>query len=174
MSQVCCSQSPCPCARPLLTHALTGDIQTLKGRSGSVSVGPLGPGAHKVLFEPSEHLWQLLGLILNVVLPLLPSCWIFSFALWHVVSFFGGIQHSPVDGSSAVSCNFGVLAEDEYMSCSAIFKLLLSEHVISTWFNFFSPKGSKPEKRHWSGLLACSFFRINWESVQRQINKSPV
>ena len=35
-------------------------------------------------------------------------------------------------------------------------------------------KGSKPEKRHWSGLLACSFFRINWESVQRQINKSPV
>ena len=37
---------------------------------------------------------------------------------------------------------------------------------------FFSPKGSKPEeKRSWSGLLACSFFRINWESVQRQISK---
>ncbi|XP_069429086.1 transforming acidic coiled-coil-containing protein 1 isoform X31 [Ovis canadensis] len=35
-----------------------------------------------------------------------------------------------------------------------------------------SPKGSKPqEKRSWSGLLACSFFRINWESVQRQISK---
>ena len=103
MSQVCCSQSPCPCGRPLLTHALTGDTQTLKGRSGSVSVGPLGPGAHKVLFEPSEHLWQLLGLILNVVLPLLPSCWIFSFALGHGVSFFGRIQHSPVNGFSAAS-----------------------------------------------------------------------
>ena len=33
----------------------------LKGRSGSVSVGSLGPGVHKVLFEPSEHLWQVWG-----------------------------------------------------------------------------------------------------------------
>ena len=43
-----------PCDRPLLTCAATGDTQTLKGRSGSVSLGSLGPGAH-VLFEPSEH-----------------------------------------------------------------------------------------------------------------------
>ena len=42
--------------RPLLTHTSTGDTQTLKGRSGSVSVG--SPGVHKFLFEPSEHLWQ--------------------------------------------------------------------------------------------------------------------
>ena len=28
---------------------------SLKGRSCSVSVGPLGTGAHKVLTEPSEH-----------------------------------------------------------------------------------------------------------------------
>ena len=33
------------------------------------------------------------------------------------VSFFGGIQNSPVDGCSATSCNFGVLAgEDECTS----------------------------------------------------------
>ena len=32
------------------------------------------------LFEPSEHLWGILGLSLNVILPLLPSCWGF-FAL---------------------------------------------------------------------------------------------
>ena len=31
--------------------------------------------------EPSEHLWWVWGLILNVILPLLPSCWGFSFAL---------------------------------------------------------------------------------------------
>ena len=37
--QVCCSQSPHPCGRPLLTHASNGDIQTLKCRSGSVSPG---------------------------------------------------------------------------------------------------------------------------------------
>ena len=40
----------------------------------SVSVGPLGPGAHKVLFKPSECLWRAWGLILNVIFPLLPSC----------------------------------------------------------------------------------------------------
>ena len=67
VSWVCLSQSPCPHGRPLLTHASTGDAQTLKGRSSSVSVGLLVLGAHKVLFEPSEHLWQVWGLILNVI-----------------------------------------------------------------------------------------------------------
>ena len=51
--QVCCTQSPCSWSRPLLTRISTEDTQTLKGRSGSVSVG--SPGVHKVLFEPSEH-----------------------------------------------------------------------------------------------------------------------
>ena len=36
--QVCCSQSPCPCSRPLLLRASAGDTKTLKGRSGSVSL----------------------------------------------------------------------------------------------------------------------------------------
>ena len=41
----------------------------------------------------------------------------FSFALGGGVSFFGGVQHSPVNGCSAASCNFGILAgEDERMS----------------------------------------------------------
>ena len=40
----------------------------------------------------------------------------FSFALGCGVSFFGGIQHSPVDGYLAVSFNVGVLAgEDEHI-----------------------------------------------------------
>ena len=65
---------------------------------GSVSVESLGPSAHKVLFDPFKCLWQVWCLILNVISPLLPSCWGFSFALGCGVSFFGGIQHSPVDG----------------------------------------------------------------------------
>ena len=44
--------------------------ETLKGRSVSVSVG--SPGVHKALFEPSESLWWVWDLILNVILPLLP------------------------------------------------------------------------------------------------------
>ena len=70
-TQVCCTQSPCPCGRPLLTCTSTKDVQTLKDKSGSVSVG--SPDVHKVLFEPSEHLWQVWGLILNATSPLLPS-----------------------------------------------------------------------------------------------------
>ena len=41
-SQVCCSQSPCPCIRPLLTRASSGDTQAVKGQSGSVSYGVPG------------------------------------------------------------------------------------------------------------------------------------
>ena len=114
---VCCTQSPCPCGRPLLTCTSAGDTQTFKGSSGSVSVGSLSPGAQKVLFEPSEHLWKVLSLILNTISPLLQFCLGFSFALGRGVSFFGEIQHSPVDGCSAVSRNFGVLeGEDERTS----------------------------------------------------------
>ena len=79
-------QSPCPCDRPLLTHTSAGDTQTLRGRSGSVSVG--SPGVHKVLFEPSKCLWKVWGLILNAILPLLLSFWGFSFALGHGAFFF--------------------------------------------------------------------------------------
>ena len=55
--QVCCTQSPCPCSRPLLTCTFIGATQTHKGRSGSVSVG--SPGVHKALFEPSKYFWQV-------------------------------------------------------------------------------------------------------------------
>ena len=76
--------------------------QTLKHKSASVSVE--SPGARKVLFEPSEHLWWVWGLILNAISPLLPCFWGFSFALGCAVYFFGGIQYSPVNSSSAESC----------------------------------------------------------------------
>ena len=62
--------------------------------------------------------------MLNVISPLLPSCWGFSFALGCGVSFFGGLQHSLVNGCSASSCNFGVLAgEDE---CTSFYSAILS------------------------------------------------
>ena len=44
-TQVCCTQSPCPCGSPLLTRT---SQKTLKHSSASVSVGSLGPGVHKV------------------------------------------------------------------------------------------------------------------------------
>ena len=77
-TQVYCTQSPCPCRSPLLTCTSSGDNQTqfclsLYGVSGSQYT--------QGMFEPSEHLCQVWGLILNEISPLLPSCWDFSFAL---------------------------------------------------------------------------------------------
>ena len=44
----------------------------------------------------------------------------FTFALGHGISFFGGIQYSPVDACSAASCDFGILAgEDKRTSFDA-------------------------------------------------------
>ena len=77
-TQVCCTQSPCPCGSPLLTHTSTGDTQTQFCLS---LCGVSGSWCAQGLFEPSECLWQVWGLIIKVILPLLPSCWGFSFAL---------------------------------------------------------------------------------------------
>ena len=55
-------------------------------------------------------------MILNAIAPFLLSCCGFSFDLGYGVSFWGGFQHSPVDGCSAASGNFGVhTGEDEQM-----------------------------------------------------------
>ena len=90
-TQVCCTQSPYPCNRPLLTRTSSGDTKiqfclSLCGVSGSWCA--------QGLFEPFECLWQVWGLILNVILPLLPSSWGFSFAL--------GCGVSPQSLSSAM------------------------------------------------------------------------
>ena len=89
-TQVCCTQSPCPRSSPLLTRTSTGDAQTQFCLS---LCGVPGSWCSQDLFEPSEHLWQEWGLILNMYLPLLPSCWGFSFAL--------GCGVSPHSHSSA-------------------------------------------------------------------------
>ena len=119
-TQVCCTQSPCPCSRPLLTHTSSGDTQTQFWLS---LCGVSGSWCTQGMFEPSEHLWRGRGLILNMMSPLLPSCWGFSFALGCGVSFFGGLQHSPVDGCSAVSCNFGVLRGES--ECTSFYSAIL-------------------------------------------------
>ena len=77
-------RAPAPAAVPCW---LVPPQETLKHSSGSVSVGSLGLDMHGV-FGPSEHLWWVWGLILNAILPLLPSCWSFSFAFGCGVSFF--------------------------------------------------------------------------------------
>ena len=100
---------PRPCGRPLLTHTSARDTQTLKGRSGSVSVGSLGPGLHNVLFEPSKNLWWKWDLTLNLIFPLLPSCWGSSFALEHGIYIY--ILWDPTFSLSMVVQQWVVILE---------------------------------------------------------------
>ena len=108
-TQVCCTQGPCLCGSPLLPHTSTGDTQTqfylsLCGFSGSWYT--------QGLFKPSDHLWVVRSLILNTVLPLLPSFWGFSVALGCGVSAHSHssttqlpLQHLPSCwGFSALGC----------------------------------------------------------------------
>ena len=81
-TQICCTQSPCPCpspcGSPLLTCTSSGDTQTQFCLS---LCGVSGSWCTQVMLEPSEHLWWVGGLFLKVILPLQPSFWGFSFAL---------------------------------------------------------------------------------------------
>ena len=117
VTQVAEPRIPAPWGRPLLTRNSTGDLNTGLVQSCGVSGSWCSPGFvwafwvslvgmgfdSKCDFSPSTI---LLGLLLC------PWTWgIFFFF------FFGGIQHSPVNDCSAVSCNFGVLTEeDEWIS----------------------------------------------------------
>ena len=70
-TQICCTQCPCPGSRPLLTCTSAGDTQTQFWLS--LCVGVSRSCYAQGLFEPSEYLWWVWGLILNTILPLLPS-----------------------------------------------------------------------------------------------------
>ena len=77
--------NPQLCWRLLVTHGQVW-VHLLWGHGSFL----LGPGAHKVLFEPSKHLWKVWGLILNTISHLLLSYWVVSFALGCGGSFLVG------------------------------------------------------------------------------------
>ena len=86
-TQVCCTQSPCPCSRPPLTRTSTGDAQTQFCLSLCEDLCEVpGSWCTQSLYEPSERLWREWGLILNVNVPLPLSCLAFSFVLGGRVS----------------------------------------------------------------------------------------
>ena len=123
----CCCPWPCPLSRPLLTRASTEDPQTLTGRSGSVSRG--GHCTFPWVLVPTGFVCALpeslvgMRFDFNVSAPLLLSCFGFSFVLGRGASFFGGFAHPPVDGCSAASCAFGVLAGDG--ECTPFYSTIL-------------------------------------------------
>ena len=71
---------------------------------GSLGSSETGPQSFWVsgLFEPSGHLWQVRALILNMILPLLSSCWGYTFALGCGVFFFFFLVESNILHSTVV------------------------------------------------------------------------
>ena len=154
-TQVCCTQSPCPCGRPLLTRTSTEDTQTqfwlsLCGFSGSWRA--------QGLLEPSEHLWQVWGWILNAISPLLPSCWVFSFALGcgvspqsHSNTMQPPLQHLPSCWGFSFALGCGVSPH----SCSSTMQLPLQLE----WVVFpFSRGSSQPRYQTQVACIAGRFF----------------
>ena len=69
---------------PLPLWQATADPHLLRRHSNTVlaqSLWGLGSWCTQGMFEPSEYLWQVRGLTLNLIFLLLLSCWGFSFAL---------------------------------------------------------------------------------------------
>ena len=136
---------PFPCSRPLLTRTSTGDTQTqfwlsLCGVSGSWCV--------QGLFEPSEHLWWIRGLIINAISPLLSSFWGFSFALGHGVSFLveSNILQSTVVQQGVVVLEFS----QEKMSTRPC------THHFSGQFSFQSQRKAMPKNVQTTAQLHSS------------------
>ena len=98
-TQLCCTQSPCPCGSPLLTRTSTGGAQTLFCLS---LCGVPGSWCAQGLFEPSERLWQEWGLMLNTNLPLLPS-WAALVAQTVKASAYNGGDPGLIPGSGRSS-----------------------------------------------------------------------
>ena len=68
---------------PVLTCTSTGDTKA------QLCLSPCGVSESwcaQGMFEPSQCLWWVWGLILKMISPLLPSCWGLSFALGREVS----------------------------------------------------------------------------------------
>ena len=75
--------------------------------------GVSGSWCTQSLFEPSEHLWRVWGLILKAILPLLLSCWGFCFAL--------GRGISPQSHSSAKQQMWGISSLEEISSLICVY-----------------------------------------------------
>ena len=101
---------------PVAVHCWPMPLQETLRHSKAGLAQPLwGLLVHQVLFDPPKHLWWVWGLILNAILPLLPSCWAFSFAFACGVSF---LVESNIFLLTAVQQQVVILEFSQKMSAS--------------------------------------------------------
>ena len=127
MREIIGTQSPCSCSKPLVTHISTEDIQTHKGRSGSVC-GVSGSCCEQGFVRALQA--SLVGMEFDskcyftpptIILGLLLCLWKWS------ISLVGA--NILLLMCSATSCNFGVFAGDE---CTFFFSAILWSILIYT------------------------------------------
>ena len=118
-TQVSCIQSPCPCDRPLLTHSLQ---ETLKRSKTGLAQSLWG------LLVCTGFVWALRTVLAGIRFDskhdFTPPTILLGLLLcsWMCGIFFGGIQHTSVNGCSAASCNFGLLTENR---CTCLYSPIL-------------------------------------------------
>ena len=82
--------------------------------------------------------------------------------LGHGVSFFGKIQHTPVDFCSAAGCDFGVLTgEDE---CTSFYSSIKQCNPLY-WSSIFQTVGCDPLESSKISLLDCVSFNMVTNSL---------
>ena len=136
---------PCLCRRPSNTHRHVC-LSLLWG----LLLLSLGPGAHKVLFVPSKHLWQVWGLILNDIMPLIPSCSGFFDLLCGYLLLVGyNILLSMVVQQLVVVLVFSQMSafSSTPPSCKVVAPRTQNSHLqrilkLSQWVQCISPKSS--------------------------------
>ena len=128
-SEIPLRRRPQPTARPWSACAPSAALRTSKGFPRPSRVRPLNSGQRLQALPryswgrpgnrgalPARHYGlSEVGMGFNSKCDFTPSTILLGILLcpWMWVSFFVGIQHSPVDRCSATSCDFGVLAGED-------------------------------------------------------------
>ena len=136
MREIIGTQSPCSCSKPLVTHISTEDIQTHKGRSGSVC-GVSGSCCEQGFVRALQA--SLVGMEFDskcyftpptIILGLLLCLWKWS------ISLVGA--NILLLMCSATSCNFGVFAgEDEHTSFYSAILYLHFSHICTLFCQLY-------------------------------------
>ena len=169
---VCYGQSPCAHSSPLLTHASAGDMQT--GLSVSCGV----PGSWFTQGFVCTLQVSLEGMRFASKCNLAPPAVLLGLLLSprHRVSFFGGIQCSPVNGGSAASCNFGVLAGEN--ECTSFYSTILDDMKLSSLSHLgkpllllFSCSVMSDTLQLFTGVNCTEKVQIKYSIVRYRFNK---
>ena len=122
------------------------------------------------MFESSEHIWKVRGLILNAILPLLPSCWGFSlpFDVGYLFLVGSNILQSMVVQQRVVVLKF---SQEKMSTCPstllsyATIKLSQSCQFTGRLWNEFSKMPTESLSKDWETCWSKRSKEISIKSL---------